>query len=163
MRADFKCVDAPLQGSSSKQARQQRRSEHKAGGQSMAQRGMNGDAKKMPIIFETAILLVLPMAGMVGGSFCPEIYRGGVINLFRGSHPTLLLSYGTKTRRKPMLLFRLSGLLLLRLADRQFSELLFQLPPRFTRFEPTTDALILQWPPWYCTHFFEILLHWRIQ
>ncbi|MEI7696451.1 MAG: hypothetical protein WCI64_12520, partial [Chlorobium sp.] len=27
--------------------------------------------------------------------------RGGVINLFRGSHPTLLLSYGTNTRRKP--------------------------------------------------------------
>ena len=35
-----------------------------------------------------------------------------------------------------MLLFLLSGLLLLRLADRQFFALLFQLPPRFTRFEP---------------------------
>jgi len=35
-----------------------------------------------------------------------------------------------------MLLFRLSGLLLLRFADRQFLALLFQLPPRITRFEP---------------------------
>ena len=33
-------------------------------------------------------------------------------------------------------------MLLLRFADRQFSALLFQLPPRSTRFEPTTDALI---------------------
>ena len=129
----------------------------------LQERPSQGCKYKMPVIFETANLLVLPMPGMAGGTICPEGYRGGVINLFRGSHPTLLLSYGTKTRRKPMLLFRLSGLLLLRLADRQFSELLFQLPPRFTRFEPTTDALILQWPPWYCTHFFEILLHWRIQ
>ena len=35
-----------------------------------------------------------------------------------------------------MLLFLLSGQLLLRFADRQFLPLLFQLPPRFTRFEP---------------------------
>ena len=35
-----------------------------------------------------------------------------------------------------MLLFLLSGLLLLRFADRQFLALLFQLPPRITRFEP---------------------------
>ena len=39
-------------------------------------------------------------------------------------------------RRKPLLLFRLSGLLLFRLAERQFLALLFQLPPRFTRFDP---------------------------
>ncbi len=39
-----------------------------------------------------------------------------------------------------MLLFRLSGVFLLRLADRQFLALLFQLPPRFTRFEPTDKA-----------------------
>ena len=117
----------------------------------------------MPVIFETAIRLVLPMPGMGGGSFCPDAYRGGVINLFRGSHPTLLLSYGTKTRRKPILLFRLSGLLLFRLADRQFSAGLFQLPPRITRFEPTTDALVIQWPPLQSTHFFEILLHRRIR
>ncbi len=35
-----------------------------------------------------------------------------------------------------MLLLRLSGQLLLRFAERQFWALLFQLPPRFTRFEP---------------------------
>jgi len=35
-----------------------------------------------------------------------------------------------------MLLFRLSGVFLLRFAERQFAASLFQLPPRFTRFEP---------------------------
>ena len=35
-----------------------------------------------------------------------------------------------------MLLFLLSGVLLLRFAARQLIALLFQLPPRFTRFEP---------------------------
>jgi hypothetical protein len=39
-------------------------------------------------------------------------------------------------RRKPLLLLRLSGLLLLRFETRQFLALLFQLPPRKTRFEP---------------------------
>ena len=39
-------------------------------------------------------------------------------------------------RRKPLLLFRLFGLLLFRFAERQFLALLFQLPPRFTRFDP---------------------------
>ena len=34
-----------------------------------------------------------------------------------------------------MLLFRFDGLLLLRFAERQFWALLFQLPPRMTRFE----------------------------
>ena len=38
--------------------------------------------------------------------------------------------------RNPMLLFELVGLLLLRFATRQLFALLFQLPPRFTRFEP---------------------------
>ena len=51
------------------------------------------------------------------------------------------LSYGTNTRRKPMLLLRSSGSLLLRFAERQFCALLFQLPPRKTRFEPTSDTL----------------------
>lgn len=40
-----------------------------------------------------------------------------------------------RSTRKPLLLFRLSGVFLLRFAERQLSELLFQLPPRFTRFE----------------------------
>ena len=35
-----------------------------------------------------------------------------------------------------MLLFVFDGLLLLRFAERQLLPLLFQLPPRFTRFEP---------------------------
>ncbi len=35
-----------------------------------------------------------------------------------------------------MLLFSLSGLLLLRFVTRQLIALLLQLPPRFTRFEP---------------------------
>ena len=30
----------------------------------------------MPVIFETANLLVLPMPGMGGGSFCPEALQG---------------------------------------------------------------------------------------
>ena len=34
------------------------------------------------------------------------------------------------------MLLLLLGLLLFRLADRQFCALLFQLPPRITRFEP---------------------------
>jgi hypothetical protein len=39
-------------------------------------------------------------------------------------------------RRKPRLLFRLSGELLLRFAERQLFALLFHEPPRLTRFEP---------------------------
>ncbi len=35
-----------------------------------------------------------------------------------------------------MLLFVFVGVFLLRLAERQFCALLFQLPPRLTRFEP---------------------------
>ena len=35
------------------------------------------------------------------------------------------------TGRKPRLLFRLSGVVLLRFAERQFLALLFQLPPAF--------------------------------
>ena len=40
-----------------------------------------------------------------------------------------------------MLLFLLSGPLLLRFAERQLFALLFQLPPRITRFEPSEAAL----------------------
>jgi hypothetical protein len=35
-----------------------------------------------------------------------------------------------------LLLLRFDGLFLFRFADRQFAASLFQLPPRFTRFEP---------------------------
>ena len=48
-----------------------------------------------------------------------------------------------------MLLFRLSGLLLLRCADRQLFALLFQLPPRITRFEPVGHHLGVR--------------HWRVE
>jgi hypothetical protein len=41
------------------------------------------------------------------------------------------------TRRKPRLLLRLPGSFLLRLAERQFDALLFQLPPRLTRLVPS--------------------------
>jgi len=41
-----------------------------------------------------------------------------------------------------MLLLRLLGVLLLRLAERRFVPSLFQEPPRLTRFEP--DALVLR-------------------
>jgi hypothetical protein len=41
--------------------------------------------------------------------------------------------------RKPRLLLRFPGSFLLRFADRQFLAGLFQLPPRFTRFEPPSD------------------------
>ncbi len=50
-----------------------------------------------------------------------------------------------------MLLFRFDGVLLFRFAERQFDAVLFQLPPRFTRFEPATApsprAQILQYSP----------------
>ncbi len=51
-------------------------------------------------------------------------------------HP---LSSELKARRNPRLLFRFDGVFLFRYADRQFLALLFQLPPRFTRFEPEMD------------------------
>ena len=47
---------------------------------------------------------------------------------------------GARTTRKPRLLFAFDGLFLLRFADRQFEASLFQLPPRFTRFEPTAPC-----------------------
>ena len=48
--------------------------------------------------------------------------------------------------RKPMLLLRFDGWSLLRLAERQFWALVFQLPPRITRFsEPdATRALLVR-------------------
>ena len=49
--------------------------------------------------------------------------------------PVLKSQCWEAARRKPRLLLRLSGLLLFRLPAVQFLELLFQLPPRFTRFE----------------------------
>ena len=51
------------------------------------------------------------------------------------SRNELSTDYGTKTRRKPKLMFRSSGVRLQRLADRQFSAKSPQLPPRSTRSE----------------------------
>lgn len=48
-----------------------------------------------------------------------------------------------------MLLLRLSGSFLLRFAERQFRALLFQLPPRKTRFVP--DALRRLPKPFFAT------------
>ncbi|GEM_PF-4958004 len=39
-----------------------------------------------------------------------------------------------------MLLFRFDGVLLFRFAERQFDAVLFQLPPRFTRFDPESTS-----------------------
>ena len=52
-----------------------------------------------------------------------------------GRHPPARCA-ADKTKRRPLFLLRLSGLFLLRFAERQFLALLFQLPPRITRFEP---------------------------
>ena len=54
-------------------------------------------------------------------------------------------------RRNPMLLLLLPGLLLFRLADRQFCALLFQLPPRITRFEPASGPGPQESSPMACT------------
>jgi hypothetical protein len=63
------------------------------------------------------------------------LFQGRDNSLFNSGNPSFLLSLG-ETRRKPILLLRLSGVLLLRFALRQLFALLFQLPPRFTRLEP---------------------------
>ena len=42
-------------------------------------------------------------------------------------------------RRKPLLLFSFEGLLLFRLDEVQLEALLFQPPPRFTRFDPEEE------------------------
>ena len=65
--------------------------------------------------------------------------------LFNSGYPSGLLSWA-RTRRKPRLLFRFDGLFLLRLAERQFLASLFQLPPRFTRFEPVNGTRNLSFP-----------------
>ena len=53
--------------------------------------------------------------------------------------------------RKPRLLLLLDAVLLLRLATRRLFALLFQLPPRFTRFEPV-DAIVTLVPCSSSTH-----------
>jgi len=48
-------------------------------------------------------------------------------------HPRKCTPAANTATRKPLLSFRLSGLFLLRLAERQFAGLLFHDPPRSTR------------------------------
>ena len=50
------------------------------------------------------------------------------------------LAWTVLAKRKPLLLLRLSGVFLLRLADRKFAGLLFQLPPRSTRLSQGMQA-----------------------
>lgn len=58
------------------------------------------------------------------------------------------LSLTVLARRKPRLLLRLPGSFLLRFAERQFLALLFQPPPRLTRFEPEPGPMpLLRRPP----------------
>lgn len=52
-----------------------------------------------------------------------------------------IIELWARQTRKPRLLFVFSGLFLLRLATRQFSGWLFQLPPRFTRLEALCVSL----------------------
>ena len=74
----------------------------------------------------------------------PEQVRGDGQGIGAGdgsvnpAHRTVALSGCCREleRRKPRLLLRLPGSLLLRIADRQFCASLFQLPPRITRLEP---------------------------
>jgi hypothetical protein len=66
----------------------------------------------------------------------PPLFR---LPLFHGASGAVLGSLqaaATAATRKPMLLFRFDGALLLRRAERQFEAPLFQLPPRCTRAEP---------------------------
>jgi len=49
------------------------------------------------------------------------------------------LSSELQATRNPRLLLQLPGVFPFRYADRQFLAVLFQLPPRFTRFEPDLD------------------------
>ena len=80
-------------------------------------------------------------------SFSCEIWRSVNEPLDQDAFPVFLWTIRStkpsrKPTRKPRLLLRLPGVLLLRLAERKFVPVLFQEPPRLTRFEP--DALVLR-------------------
>jgi len=60
--------------------------------------------------------------------------RKAVCSVWNLRHPPIPAEL--QATRKPRLLFRFDGSFLLRFADRQFLAVLFQLPPRITRFEP---------------------------
>ncbi len=82
------------------------------------------------------VLLTKPKPGQTGKRTVPSGIPG---------HPPLAIQLFRplefRATRKPLLLLlllllRFDGLFLFRFADRQFAASLFQLPPRFTRFEP---------------------------
>jgi hypothetical protein len=62
----------------------------------------------------------------------PSLEKLGI----RSDTPDTSLPAEFRARRKPLLFVRLVGSFVLRFAARQFPASLFQLPPRFTRFEP---------------------------
>lgn len=69
--------------------------------------------------------------------FCPAQMDAGTGQLPGQWMPSgYSLSWGDEAKRNPILLLRLSGVLLLRFDTRQFCGVLFQEPPRFTRLEP---------------------------
>ena len=61
-------------------------------------------------------------------------------------------------RRRPKLLLRLSGVLLLRFAQRRLRASLFHEPPRFTRFEPRDAHVPLCTPVDYGFLFKSLLI-----
>lgn len=80
---------------------------------------------------QVEVLLVKPQLAQTGKRTVPSGIPG---------HPPLAIQLFRplefRATRKPLLLLRFDGLFLFRFADRQFAASLFQLPPRFTRFEP---------------------------
>jgi len=86
-------------------------------------------------------LLILPLRDPAFGRrlFVPIVTSGTGQSPVQWMPSGYQLSWGDEARRKPMLLFRFSGVLLSRFETRQFTALLFQEPPRFTRFEPYDD------------------------
>ena len=72
-----------------------------------------------------------------GSSPCdPQRHRTGLKARSGQSGAASTACAELRATRKPRLSLRFDGLLLLRFADRQFTGLFLQLPPRFTRFEP---------------------------
>ena len=63
-----------------------------------------------------------------------------VYDLFLSIRSFCIILSSERARRKPLLLFLLSGLLLSRFDERQLLASLFQLPPRFTRLDPLCDC-----------------------
>jgi hypothetical protein len=100
--------------------------------------------ERMPEI--SASLRQVTITGIQDGLHRRFIPKNGerVNNLFSNGYPAMFVSYGTKTTRKPTLLLRLWGLLLLRFTGVHHSALLFHEPPRITRFEPTIITLYYQ-------------------